>query len=342
MARKRMIDPDFWRDEKVSKLSYECRLLFIGIWNFADDEGIFKGHPALLSSEVFPYDNISAQKMSAMLGKLSEQNLIYLYNNKGQDYGIVLNFKKHQTISHPQPSSEPMPSIQNNKYRYAIFERDGYVCAYCKRQLSLNDNNKYTRPTIDHVVPQSKGGSNLPHNLITACEHCNKSKGDIGADEFHERSMNVTGTLHPNIIQDNIIQDNISKDNISKDNISCRDSSSESDSDNLEPEKPKRKKTGTLTAKQQAGFDRFWAAYPKKESPGAAEKAWAKIDPDEEETNRIIGAVLLAKNRDYRFKSRQFTPLPATWLNAKGYASEYGDAGQAEAVQVESYRVEGM
>jgi len=92
------------------------------------------------------------------------------------------------------------------------------------------------------------------------------------------------------------------------------------------PTKPKRgRRTSELSAEQKELFDRFYKAYPKKVDPAAAEKAWAKISPppDDAMTDKIIQAVEDAKRYDSRFKDRQYTPNPATWLNAKGYMSEY-------------------
>ena len=43
MARKRMIDPNIWDSEDFSKLSILGRLLFIGMFSNADDEGRGKG-----------------------------------------------------------------------------------------------------------------------------------------------------------------------------------------------------------------------------------------------------------------------------------------------------------
>ncbi len=41
----------------------------------------------------------------------------------------------------------------------------------------------FTDITIDHVVPESKGGRSAASNLVLACERCNKSKKDkLGAD----------------------------------------------------------------------------------------------------------------------------------------------------------------
>ena len=59
MARKRMIDPQFWCDEKMMTLSHSARLLFIGLWNFCDDSGIHKDSDLKLKAEIFPADDIT-------------------------------------------------------------------------------------------------------------------------------------------------------------------------------------------------------------------------------------------------------------------------------------------
>lgn len=63
------------------------------------------------------------------------------------------------------------PSRQN------VFKRDGYQCVYC-------GNRDKRKLTIDHVVPQSKGGKNTWDNLVTACLKCNHSKADLSLKEF--------------------------------------------------------------------------------------------------------------------------------------------------------------
>lgn len=102
-----------------------------------------------------------------------------------------------------------------------------------------------------------------------------------------------------------------------------------------EPDEAEQKKRGRprrksiLSVKQQKLFNEFYAAYPKKVDPAAAERAWAKIDPepDEEMLEKIIKAVENAKKYDTRFRERQYIPNPASWLNAKGYLSDYQEDG---------------
>lgn len=53
-----------------------------------------------------------------------------------------------------------------------IFLRDNHKCQYCGTKVS-NDT-----ATLDHVIPQSKGGRGNWLNLTTACGFCNSRKGD--------------------------------------------------------------------------------------------------------------------------------------------------------------------
>lgn len=70
-------------------------------------------------------------------------------------------------------------------------------------------------------------------------------------------------------------------------------------------------------------FQRFWQAYPKKRNRGTAEKAFAKVKPDEALLARILQAVEVAKRRDdWRKDNGQFVPYAASWLNAKGWEDE--------------------
>ena len=59
MARKRILDPKFWTDDKMMELPYLGRLLFIGMWTFSDDEGIHINNSKVLKAEIFPGDEIT-------------------------------------------------------------------------------------------------------------------------------------------------------------------------------------------------------------------------------------------------------------------------------------------
>lgn len=96
---------------------------------------------------------------------------------------------------------------------------------------------------------------------------------------------------------------------------------------NSKPRKPKSAHTEAEVEVNpptpQGGFDRFWAAYPKKVGKGAAEKAFSKAP-----INGHLADVLSALDRQkqseqWRRDGGQFIPNPATWLNQRRW--EDGD-----------------
>lgn len=115
MARKRMIDPSFWVDEKLGTVEPRVRLLFMGLISQADDEGRLNGHPALIRSLIYAYDyDITVADIESWLSLLAERSLILRYEVHQQKYISISNFKKHQTINRPQVSKLPEPIIEQS------------------------------------------------------------------------------------------------------------------------------------------------------------------------------------------------------------------------------------
>ena len=65
--------------------------------------------------------------------------------------------------------------------RLAIYLRDSFRCVYCCTDLH---GDHPTDITLDHVTPQSDGGSNDAGNLVTACRSCNCSRQDKPISRF--------------------------------------------------------------------------------------------------------------------------------------------------------------
>lgn len=71
------------------------------------------------------------------------------------------------------------------------------------------------------------------------------------------------------------------------------------------------------------GFDEFWAAYPKKRSKPAAEKAFLKIKPTSEQLKVMLEALARLKNSEEWSKANgQYIPYPASWLNQRRWEDE--------------------
>lgn len=110
MPRRRMIDPDFWNDGRVKRLSPTERLLFVGMISYADDEGRLLADPAFLRSKIFPYDDFALEDIISMRDHILKTNPnLQLYQNAGEDYLYFRKWPRYQKPSHPQPSKLPKP-----------------------------------------------------------------------------------------------------------------------------------------------------------------------------------------------------------------------------------------
>lgn len=61
-------------------------------------------------------------------------------------------------------------------------------CFYCDCLMDmtgLQPGNPALRPTLDHKLPQARGGTDAIENLAAACLACNNAKGDLTVDEFN-------------------------------------------------------------------------------------------------------------------------------------------------------------
>jgi hypothetical protein len=222
MARIRSLKPDFFKDEDLAVLPYEARLLYTGLWCYADKEGRLEDRPKYLKVEIFPYDNINIEKFLNLLCSPNVQDrpdkvFIRRYTVNDRKYIDIPEFLNHQSPHHTEKES---------------------------------------------VLPPFNGSLTVIKTL---------TKGN-------ERDAHVSYPI----------------------------SLSESKSKSL------------LNA-----FEQFWKAYPKRRSKGQAEKAFLKINPDEQLLSAILEAVERAKKSEDWIKEKgKYIPHPATWLNAKGWEDE--------------------
>lgn len=63
----------------------------------------------------------------------------------------------------------------------SLAERDGIKCNICTKPVNMSKSGRDPLgPTIDHLLPVSKGGSNDSFNLALAHRRCNSSRGNRG------------------------------------------------------------------------------------------------------------------------------------------------------------------
>lgn len=119
MPRIRTIKPKFWDDIKLSKISRDARLLYIGMWNFADDLGVIVGDSIWIKSKVFPYDQIQVAQFERMITELVKNGFISQLSHSGDDFYYLPNLTRHQVINRPNYDDvnlrkELLDSLLNN------------------------------------------------------------------------------------------------------------------------------------------------------------------------------------------------------------------------------------
>lgn len=123
MPRIRSIKPEFWTSEQIVECSPIARLLFIGLWNFCDDEGRHKFSVKTIKAEVFPADDLSVDAIRALLDELIKNDLIVPYTHGNQQFFYVSGWH-HQKIDRPQKPKHPNPFDEHSTIGRRAFAPD--------------------------------------------------------------------------------------------------------------------------------------------------------------------------------------------------------------------------
>ena len=140
MARKRMIHPDIWTDEKFLSLpNDESRLLFIGMMNFADDEGIFKHCSITIKCQVMPLSATNLELIEDYLSSMLKFKLL----EKGIDIDETKllrykNWHTYQKINHATPTKYTFTLITEKKKGNSVNPNGGLS------EDSIRTNSQYS------------------------------------------------------------------------------------------------------------------------------------------------------------------------------------------------------
>lgn len=108
MARKRMIDPSIWINEDFGSLSILAKLVFIGLFSIADDEGRGKASPAYIKAVLFPYnDDLRIADVEKTLSEISSKMSVIFYSCDENMYYTLTSWNMWQKIDKPSQSKLP-------------------------------------------------------------------------------------------------------------------------------------------------------------------------------------------------------------------------------------------
>lgn len=159
MARIRTIKPDFWTDEKLTECSLSARLLFIGTWNFADDNGNLQASAKKLKMQIFPADNIDCEPL---LNELIAHGVLIEYSVNNENFLHIKGFKKHQVVNRPSSTKIPQPllsecSLTEGKGKEGKGKEETYSSQQAGNELDI---------PADSDKPDSQNISPCPHQEI--------------------------------------------------------------------------------------------------------------------------------------------------------------------------------
>jgi hypothetical protein len=93
VSRIRSVHPGLFTDEAFAGCSPLARLLWIGIWTEADDQGIFEWKPFGLRMRILPGDKVDGEPL---LVELIASNMVRQFTHGGREYGAIRNFGRFQ------------------------------------------------------------------------------------------------------------------------------------------------------------------------------------------------------------------------------------------------------
>lgn len=110
MARIRTIKPEFWSSPGHEGLDPWARLLYIAMWNWADDFGRGVAHPKELAAFAFPNDDtIGSTDIRRMLGGIRRAFGVEFYTVGGRPFFSIPTWDKHQKIDKRSQPRYPAP-----------------------------------------------------------------------------------------------------------------------------------------------------------------------------------------------------------------------------------------
>lgn len=119
--RIRAIKPEFWSSPGIQTLDPYARLLYVAMWNWADDNGCGVANPRELLGFAFPLDeDITVADLRRWLEEITRVFGVNFYSVAGRSYYSIPSWEKHQKFDrrskgkYPGPDEAESPEIPAN------------------------------------------------------------------------------------------------------------------------------------------------------------------------------------------------------------------------------------
>ena len=154
-----------WVDRYVSKSGFADAMNIAGWISFSDSGVMFPS---------FDIHNGHSAKSRA------EASVRQRLSRKNRDEGVTGIAR----------TSIPKPFVRH------VLNRDNYTCVYCGTESDqATEASRKAILSIDHIIPETRGGSASVANLACCCRKCNNEKNDRTPEEWG---------LEPTFLQDSV------------------------------------------------------------------------------------------------------------------------------------------
>lgn len=168
MPRIRTVKPEFWRSPDVIELDDFQKLLYIGLWNFTDDDGRGAYNPTAIAADIFLRKYALDPRgvthdIEEAFRAYAERDMVTVYRVKGRDYYQINNWHAHQKINRPLKSKLP-PLDQAEQIIHGAFTEHSVSDHGGITEGSVRDHGAFT----DRSLWEGKGRDSLSaHGTLT-------------------------------------------------------------------------------------------------------------------------------------------------------------------------------
>lgn len=149
------------------------KLCFMAIGDCTDEEGYSQVTPSFIAAVAC----CPVEEVPVHLASLQSQGHIQVVAGNFQDCLLIRVeeiARRYEVEPRVKATVKPVPW----RIRQAVYARDGYECAYCGKET--DDVSR----SLDHIMPQSRGGEHTLENLVVCCRRCNSAKRDRTPEEM--------------------------------------------------------------------------------------------------------------------------------------------------------------
>jgi hypothetical protein len=184
VSRRRYIGPQFWESEPATSVSVGARLLLVGCWTLADDEGLLRWEAPLIKDLLFNTDrDVNNSDVDGWMAQLVATGSVlpYTVSRPRSTLGYLIGFERGHKTGRPKASTLRAPDWSSPEALAALIARDGGQCSVC---ASAGTHPASDSPSPDPVTAWNSAtltSVGYPSQVSLAHSRCGLNAVDSGS-----------------------------------------------------------------------------------------------------------------------------------------------------------------